>query len=193
MGTPLSQEIRPWFGSMLRINIINLSREGATPHLVLGVVPVDVHLPPLTADFNRGAVTQMTVGGVDDQVDSWLPLFATEDSRREDRTLDVVAKLRPGVTVEQAQAEMTVIARAVAAEFPVTNRNWDAHVVPLRAHILGRTRHVVMWLSFATVLVLVIACGNVATLLLSGGLARQHEVMVGRRSARAVPGSPGNS
>src|SRR5262249_23657000 len=76
------------------------------------------------------------------------------------------------------QAEMDVISRAVAAEFPATNRNWDAHVVPLRSHILGRIRRVVLWLSLATVLVLVIACGNVSTLLLSGGLARQHEVVV---------------
>ena len=165
-------------GSMLDINVNNLSREGATPYLVLGVVPADVHFPPLTTNFNRGAVTMMTVPGVDDQVDFWEPLFPTANERRDNRALDVVAKLRPGVTVEQAQAEMDVISRAVAAEFPVTNRNWDAHVVPLRSHILGRTRRVVLWLSLATVLVLVIACGNVSTLLLSGGLARQHEVVV---------------
>jgi putative ABC transport system permease protein len=165
-------------GSMLDINVNNLSREGATPYLVLGVVPADVHFPPLTTNYNRGAVTQMTVPGVDNQVDFWEPLFPQENERRDNRALDVVAKLRQGVTVEQAQAEMDIISRAVAAEFPVTNRNWYAHVVPLRSHILGRTRRVVLWLSLATVLVLVIACGNVSTLLLSGGLARQHEVVV---------------
>ena len=89
---------RALIGSMLNVNMINLSRVGATPHLVLGVVPVDVHFPPLTADFNRGAVTGMVVGRVEDQVDFWLPLFLGEDPRRDDRTLDVVAKLRPGVT-----------------------------------------------------------------------------------------------
>jgi predicted permease len=165
-------------GSMLDINVINLSRDGATPHLVLAVVPADVHFPPLTTNYERGAVTQMTVPGVDNQVDFWEPLFPTENERRENRALDVVAKLRTGVTVDQAQAEMDVISRAVAAEFPVTNRNWYAHVVPLRSHILGRTRRVVLWLSLATVLVLVIACGNVSTLLLSGGLRRQHEIVV---------------
>ena len=163
---------------MLDVNVNNLSREGATPYLVLGVVPADVHFPPLTTNYNRGAVTQMTVPGVDNQVDFWEPLFPQENERRDNRAFDVVAKLRPGVTVEQAQAEMDVISRAVAAEFPVTNRNWYAHVVLLRSHILGRTRRVVLWLSLATVLVLVIACGNVSTLLLSGGLARQHEVVV---------------
>src|SRR5262249_52661657 len=171
-------------GSMLDINVNNLSREGATPYLVIGVVPANVHFPPLTTNYNRGAVTQMTVPGVDNQVDFWEPLFPTENERRENRALDVVAKLRPGVTVEQAQAEMDVISRAVAAEFPVTNRNWDAHVVPLRSHILGRTRRVVSWLSLATVLVLAIACGNVSTLLLAGGRARQQEAGAG-----AAPGA----
>src|SRR5262249_8261512 len=134
--------------------------------------------PPLTTNYNRGAVTQMTVPGVDNQVDFWEPLFPTENERRENRALDVVAKLRPGVTVKRAQAEMDVISRAVAAHLPVTNRNWEVHVVTLRSHILGGTRRVVLWLSLATVLVLVIACGNVSTMLLSGGLARQHEVVV---------------
>jgi len=165
-------------GSMLDINVNNLSRDGATPHVVLGVVPADVHFPPLTTNYDRGAVTQMTVPGVDNRVDFWEPLFPTENERRENRALDVVAKMRPGVTVEQAQSEMHVISRAVAAEFPVTNRNWDVHVVPLRSQILGGTRRVVLWLSLATLLVLVIACGNVSTLLLSGGLARQHEVVI---------------
>jgi predicted permease len=165
-------------GSMLDINVINLTRDGPTPHMVLGVVPVDAHFPPLTTNYNRGAVTQMTVPAVDDRVDFWEPLFPTENERRENRALDVVAKLRAGVTVEQAQAEMNVISRAIAAEFPVTNRNWVVHVVPLRSHILGGTRRIVLWLSLATALVLVIACGNVSTLLLSGGLARQHEIVV---------------
>ena len=165
-------------GSMLDINVNNLLREGSTPYLVLGVVAADAHFPPLTTNYNRGAVTQMTVPGVDSTVDFWEPLFPTENERRDNRALDVVAKLRSGVTVEQAQAEMDVISREVAAEFPVTNRNWYAHVVPLRSHILGATRRVVLWLSLATVLVLVIACGNVSTLLLSSGLARAHEVVV---------------
>jgi predicted permease len=169
---------RALIGSMLDVNVINLSRVGATPHLVLGVVQVDVNFPPLTADFNRGAVTSVTESGVEDRVDFWVPLFLGEDLRRDDRTLDVVAKLRPGVTLQQAQAEMDVIGRTLAETFPGTNRNWGVDVVPLRGHILGTTRRVVLWLLLATVLVLVIACGNVSTLLLARGLARQSEVVV---------------
>ena len=169
---------RALIGSMLNVNMINLSRVGATPHAVLGVVPVDVHFPPLTADFNRGAVTGMALGGVDDQVDFWLPLFLGENTRRDDRTLDVVAKLRPGVTLEHAQAEMTLVSHVLADAFPSTNRNWTVQVVPLRTQILGTTRRVVLLLLLATVLVFVIACGNVSTLLVAGGLARQHDVAV---------------
>ena len=96
-------------------------------------------------------------------IDFWLPLFLGEDPRRDDRTLDVVAKLRPGVTLAQAQAEMDVVAHALADAFPATNRNWTVQVVPLRSHILGATKHVVLLLLLASVLVLVIACGNVST------------------------------
>jgi putative ABC transport system permease protein len=169
---------RALIGSMLDVNVINLSRSGATPHLVLGVVPVEVNFPPLTADFNRGAVTSLTESGVEDRVDFWVPLFLGGELRRDDRTLDVVAKLRPGVTLQQAQAEIDIVARTLAETFPDTNRNWGVDVVPLRGHILGTTRHVVLWLSLASVFVLVIACGNVSTLLLARGLARQSEVAV---------------
>jgi putative ABC transport system permease protein len=169
---------RALIGSPLDVNMINLSRAGATPHLVLGVVPVDVHFPPLTADFNHGAVNATAINGVESQIDFWLPLFLGEDPRRDDRTLDVVAKLSPGVRLEKAQAEMDVVAHALADAFPATNRNWSVQVVPLRSHILGATRRVVLLLLLATVLVLAIACGNVSTLLLARGAARQTEVAV---------------
>ena len=168
---------RALIDSPLDVNIINLSRVGPTPHLVVGVVPIDVHFPPLTADFN-GAVNSMAVSGVESQIDFWVPLFLGENPKRDDRTLDVVAKLRPGVTVAQAQAEMDAVAHALADAFPATNQTWSVQVVPLRNHILGATRRVVLLLSLASVLVLVIACGNVATLLLASGVARQPEVKV---------------
>ena len=177
---------RTHIGSMLDVNVINLGRVGATPHMVLGVVPMEVHFPPLTADFNRGAVTQMAVGSVDDRIDFWLPSFPAETSRRDDRVLDVVAKLRPDVTPEQAQAEMDAVSRALETAFPTTNRDWRVRVVRLRSQILGPTRRVVVWLLLATALVFVIACGNVSTLFLVAGLARQRDVAV-RSALGATP------
>jgi putative ABC transport system permease protein len=169
---------RALIGSPLNVNMINLSRAGATPHLVLGVVPVDSHFPPLTADFNHGAVNGMNLSAVEQQVDFWLPLFPGDDPRRDDRTLDVVAKLRQGVTLAQAQAEMDAIAHALVDAFPATNRNRSVQVVPLRSQILGVTTRVVLFLLLASVLVLAIASGNVSTLLLASGLARRTEVAV---------------
>ncbi|HVZ24230.1 MAG TPA: ABC transporter permease [Vicinamibacterales bacterium] len=169
---------RALVGSPLDVNMINLNRVGVTPHLLLGVVPIDVHFPPLTADFNHGAVNAMAVGGVDKAIDFWLPIFPGQDPKRDDRTLDVIARLRTGVTLPQAQADMDVVARSLADAFPATNRDWTVHVVPLRDAILGATRQVVLLLLIASVLVLIIACGNVSTLLLARVVARQSEVAV---------------
>jgi putative ABC transport system permease protein len=163
---------RSLIGSTLDVNMINLSRSGATPHRVLGVVPADVHFPPLTADFNLG------VSNVEDRIDFWLPLLPGNDSRRDDRTLDVVGRLRPGVSLAQAQADMDAVARHLAGAFPATNRDRGVQIVPLRAQIVGGAKRVVLLLSVGTVLVLLIACGNVSTLLLVRGLARQREIAV---------------
>jgi hypothetical protein len=57
----------------------------AEPTRTAGVVPVAVHFPPLTADFNRGAVNGMNVSAIEDHIDFLLPLFPGEDLRRDDR------------------------------------------------------------------------------------------------------------
>src|SRR5579871_3529497 len=158
-------------GSMLDVNMINLGRAGATPNLVLGVTRADAHFPPLTADWNLG------VGNEDDAIDFWLPEFAPIQSR-DNRGFDVVAKLRPGVTVAHAQAEMDAISRHLAEAFPATNDAWRVQVVPLRMQALGRTRQILALLSIGTAFVLLIACGNVATLSLVRGLARGREFAV---------------
>ncbi len=158
-------------GSLLDVNMINLGRAGPTPNLVLGAARGDAHFPPVTADFNLG------VGNENDSIDFWLPEFAPTGSR-DDRGLDVVAKLRPGVTVARAQAEMDAISRQSAEAFPATNQGWRVQVVALRTQIIGRTRQVVIFLSIGTAFVLLIACGNVATLCLVRGLAREREFAV---------------
>ena len=158
-------------GSVLDVNMINLARSGATPNVVVGAALADAHFPPLTSDFNLGE------GNEDDTIEFWLPEFPPTE-RRDGRSLDVVAKLRPGVTVQQAQAEMNAIARRLGSDFPDTNQGWGVDVVPLRAHMVGTARRVVVLLSLGAALVLLIACGNVATLYLVRGLARRNELAV---------------
>ena len=87
--------------------MINLSRVGPTPSFVVGIAMSDVHFLPLSADFNLG------VSGIGDSVDFWLPEFP-DPARRDSGDLDAIARLRPGVSIEQAQAEMDTISRNLA-------------------------------------------------------------------------------
>jgi len=158
-------------GRVLDINIINLSHIGPTPSFVVGIASADVHFPPLSADYNLG------VAGIGDSVDFWLPEYR-DPTRRSDGDLDVIARLRPGVSFEQAQTEMDTISRNLAAAYPETNNGLGVRVVPLRDRVLGESRQVLLLLFACTGFVLLVACGNVANLLLARATTRQKEVAI---------------
>jgi predicted permease len=158
-------------GKVLDVNIINLSRVGPTPSFVTAIALADVHFPPLSADFNLG------VSGIADSVDFWIPEFL-DPTRRDNGDLDAIARLRPGVSLEQAQAEMDTISRNLAAAHPETNNGLSVRVVPLRDQVLGGSRRVLLLLFACTGFVLLVACGNVANLLLARAATRQKEVAI---------------
>jgi putative ABC transport system permease protein len=158
-------------GRLLDINIINLSRVGPTPFSVVGIALADVHFPPLSADFNLG------VAGIGDSVDLWAP-ESLDSTRRDNGDLDAIARLRPGVSLVQAQAEMDTISRTLAASHPETNNGLSVRVVPLRDQVLGESGRVLFLLFACTGGVLLVACGNVANLLLARAAARQKEVAI---------------
>ena len=156
-------------GKVLDLNIINLKRVGPTPSFVVGIALSDTHFPPLSADFNLG------VAGIGEAVDFWVP-EVIDPSRRDNGDLDAIARLRPGISIGQAQAEMDTISRNLAAAHPETNSGLSVRVVPLRDQVLGGSRRALMLLFACTGFVLLVACGNVANLLLARAAARQKEV-----------------
>ncbi len=161
-------------GKLLDVNLVNLSRVGPTPSFVAGIALADVHFPPLSADFTSAPGV---VAGIGDTVDFWVPELI-DPSRRDTGDLDAVARLRPGISPAQAQAEMDRISRHLAAVYPATNQGLSVRVVPLRDEVLGGSRRALLLLFACSGFVLLVACGNVANLLLARAATRRKEVAI---------------
>ena len=100
-------------------------------------------------------------------------------AERSDRNLFVWARLKPGVTIGQARAEMESIGRALEAQYPATNHGWAINTQPLQDEFIGPQARLAFGLLFAMALsVLVIGCVNIANLLLARGVARRGEIAV---------------
>jgi putative ABC transport system permease protein len=103
---------------------------------------------------------------------------AYDDSARDERHLRAIARLKPGVTIEQAQAEAGVIAQRLEQEHPLTNKNQGAYVVSITDEIVGGIRPT-LWMVFgAVIFVLLVACANVANLLLARSTVRHKEITI---------------
>ncbi len=150
------------------------NRFGAAPEVLGNTVTLDgqsytvVGIMPETFDFLLG-----TVG-------LWIASdFGDRRHDREDQALIVTARLNSGVTVEQAQSEMTALASRLEIEYPETNEGSGVHVETIREAFPGETdTGLVQILMAVVILVLVIACVNVASLLMAKTDARQKEIAV---------------
>ncbi len=105
--------------------------------------------------------------------------FRPEQINHDYHWLLTMGRLKPGVTLKQAQADMDAVTSHIAAAYPTSNKGWGASVEPLQNDFLPRERIQNLWLLLGAVgFVLVIACVNIANLLLAKGAARQREIAI---------------
>lgn len=120
----------------------------------------------------------------DPQIEIWIAITPVRPDLREEIVargnfeMSVVGRLNPDVTLSQAQAAMTVIASRMAEKYPASNRDFGIRLVPLQEDLVGKFRPALLILMASAALVLLVACANLATLLLSRAAARQNEIAI---------------
>jgi putative ABC transport system permease protein len=137
----------------------NISLDGQNV-TVVGVLPVDI--PSLSL------------------AEVWqpLPMENTGMNVRQAHFLAVIARMKPGISVNSARTELDTIAGSIAAQNPDTNKGWSLRVMPLTNYVVGGTQKALLLLLGAVILLLLIGCVNVANLLLARAAGRRKEIAI---------------
>lgn len=157
------------FGSDPAIVGQSMQLDDGDPYEVVGVMPPGLELRMFNDRMRRPEPLVWTPkkGFTDAELALRVPGF-----------WNLVGRLRPEVTIVEAQAEIETLAAQLAQEYPQTNAKTGAHLVPLRSHLVGSLRDLLPLLFGAVTLLLIVACANVANLLLARGAARGREFAV---------------
>jgi putative ABC transport system permease protein len=130
-----------------------------TPVTIVGVMPAGFYFPNREAEF-------------------WRPIAFAANPTRGGHFLGVIARLKPAVTLAQADAEMRTIAERLAVQYPQNSRDESAETAVLRELIVGPVRPMLFTLLAAVGVVVLIACANVANLLLVRASVREREIAI---------------
>jgi putative ABC transport system permease protein len=142
-------------GQVLRLN--------DQPHTVIGVMPSSFVFPPNTPA---------------PQVWTCLQWTAKDRAVRGNHNYLVIGRLKPGASLEQAQAQLSAISKRLEQQYPEDDAGWGANIVPLREELVGDVRPALLILLGAVAFVLLIACANVANLVLATTLSRRKELAI---------------
>src|SRR5882672_4793933 len=135
------------------------------PYNIVGVMDADFQPLPSTLVYPEGQFYRPVAE-------------AYVDSDRDSRHLRAIARLKPGVTVEQAATEANIIAQRLEQEHPQTNKGQGAQVVSITNEIIGGIRPTLLMIFGAVIFVLLVACANVANLLLARATVRSKEITI---------------
>jgi predicted permease len=130
------------------------------PYRVVGVMPPDFKFPSWAK--------------------LWVPMAWTDEKRavRGNHNYSVIGRLKPGVDIRAAQSELSAISTRLEQLYPEDDKGWGASIIPLRQQLVGDIRPALLVLLGAVAFVLLIACANVANLVLGKILARKKEIAI---------------
>ena len=158
LGKPLGGREAPAIGGTLTLD--------NEPYEVIGMVPGSFRFPAIEPVFPP-------------QNDVYVPIPAQElGKNRQEPSLFVIGRLRAGVTLRQIQTEMTTIAKRLAKQYPDSNEGVGVQVMTLREQVRSISSIVIIFLLAAVGILLLIACANIAVILLTRGVRRQREIAI---------------